>query len=237
MSNCTYDHLDKTTGEEFVDPFLNRQGKRKGLPDDLRFACAIEMATSIDNFVEVSFYRRTRTRDELWAVIYYGTVEDTDGKWITELPSNNMSRPRLGDPYVLGIGCTVSAPKQSEELSACLSLLTRAFRGSTGFSDPLRMLVPGMVDETAFHGLVQRIKQEMDDNKRKAHEENTEIVKVAQELGLHPEPSGAGPDEWQASCPKGRHQLVIQATKNLFYCGYCRRGGGPDELRAFVKES
>jgi hypothetical protein len=37
-----------------------------------------------------------------------------------------------------------------------------------------------------------------------------------------------------ASCPQGRnHWIMISPSHNEFGCGYCRRKGGPEELRAF----
>ena len=64
----------------------------------------------------------------------------------------------------------------------------------------------------------------------------TEIILVARELELNPQPTGTGPDYWQATCPMTNHPLYINAAENEFGCGWCKRKGGIKELRAFVKE-
>jgi hypothetical protein len=84
--------------------------------------------------------------------------------------------------------------------------------------------------------LVGRIKNEYQENRQKARERETEIIKVARELGLSPYSTGTGPDYWQASCPRRNHRLYINAAENSFGCGWCKRKGAVEELRAFVKE-
>jgi len=68
-------------------------------------------------------------------------------------------------------------------------------------------------------------------------EHETEIVIVARELGLNPEPSGLGLTLWKAICPSASHGLHISTHRDQFFCGYCSVTGGIDELRQFVKES
>lgn len=63
-----------------------------------------------------------------------------------------------------------------------------------------------------------------------------EIVYVAEELGLYTRPTATSTDHWRATCPGTSHFLKLQASNDLFFCGYCKRGGGIDELRIFVKE-
>jgi hypothetical protein len=41
---------------------------------------------------------------------------------------------------------------------------------------------------------------------------------------------------WIACCPGTKHPLELQPKRNLFYCGYCRVGGGIDELDEFVAQ-
>lgn len=62
------------------------------------------------------------------------------------------------------------------------------------------------------------------------------IVEVARELRLDPDTEGSVSGMWEATCPTRPHQLLLQTSTDLFYCGYCRVGGGPDELRALVAE-
>ena len=60
------------------------------------------------------------------------------------------------------------------------------------------------------------------------------IVGVARDLGLDPQPSGAGPASWHARCPGGQHHLLIEAELGRFGCGDCGEEGGIEDLRRFV---
>ena len=62
------------------------------------------------------------------------------------------------------------------------------------------------------------------------------IVEVATELKLDPDTDGTTSGMWEANCPTRPHRLLLQTSTDLFYCGYCRVGGGPDELRALAVE-
>jgi hypothetical protein len=41
---------------------------------------------------------------------------------------------------------------------------------------------------------------------------------------------------WIARCPGTNHTLEMQPKRNLFYCGYCRVGGGIDDLGEFAAQ-
>lgn len=60
--------------------------------------------------------------------------------------------------------------------------------------------------------------------------------RVARKLGLFPQPTGTGPDLWQARCPGAGHPLYVNAEVNEFGCGWCRCKGGVKDLRVFVNE-
>jgi hypothetical protein len=62
------------------------------------------------------------------------------------------------------------------------------------------------------------------------------IVSAASELGLWPEPDTEFDQRWWANCPVTHHRLALQPAADYFFCGYCRRSGGPAELRAFCAE-
>ena len=66
--------------------------------------------------------------------------------------------------------------------------------------------------------------------------QETEIVTKAAHLGLSPKASNLGVRTWIARCPGTNHTLDLQPKRNLFYCGYCRVGGGIDKLDEFVAQ-
>jgi hypothetical protein len=63
-----------------------------------------------------------------------------------------------------------------------------------------------------------------------------EIVIKAAHLGLALEASNFRRGTWVACCPGTNHTLDLQPKRNLFYCGYCKVGGGIDKLDEFVAQ-
>ena len=61
-----------------------------------------------------------------------------------------------------------------------------------------------------------------------------EIVGRAASLGPAPEASSRIRGTWITRCPGTNHTLELQPERSLFYCGYCRVGGGVDKLEEFT---
>ncbi len=62
------------------------------------------------------------------------------------------------------------------------------------------------------------------------------ILIAARKCRLNPEPSATSSWGWSVRCPGTNHSLMISTKDNTFGCGYCKRQGGPEELRAFAAE-
>jgi hypothetical protein len=62
------------------------------------------------------------------------------------------------------------------------------------------------------------------------------VINTAKLLGLHPEPTGEHPDKWRTACPGSNHPIFISADEDRWFCGWCKRKGGPDELESFNRE-
>jgi hypothetical protein len=84
--------------------------------------------------------------------------------------------------------------------------------------------------ETIIHGV--RLEMSKIKNENEASR-NAEIVTKAADWRLSPEASGT-PGTWIARCPGTNHTLELQPKRNLFYCGYCKVGGGIPELEEFA---
>jgi hypothetical protein len=213
-----------------ADPFGSKCGRVVALPADARLACAYEVFVQFEYFSEAAFFRRTDATDELWIGedgIAPVSVGDVGGIGLSE----EAFRAQF-DRFI----CAFVVPRAGDERSACLGLLELLLRARFDFCAPEEFSVPGIVDAPAYDGLVARIANEREENKRKARAGETEIIRVARELGLQPEPTGDGPSHWCATCPGRNHHLLIGAESNSFGCGYCRRKGSVEELRAFVAE-
>ena len=74
------------------------------------------------------------------------------------------------------------------------------------------------------------------ESNRRVSEKPSAVINAAKLLGLHPEPTGQHPDKWQASCPGTNHPIFISAEQDKWFCGWCKRKGGPEELEAFCHE-
>lgn len=169
-----------------ADPWLKKADKTTRLPDDVRFACAYGLNIGPDIIEEASFFLRTELTDELWIAIGYS---------LPSLKAIAVEKASLRDierAVNFGIGCAFAVPRKGEELPACLNLLDQLFRARVGFYWPERLVAAGIVDEPAFNSLAGRIKHELEGNAKVARETESEIIKVARELGLFPQPTGTG---------------------------------------------
>lgn len=193
----------------FIDPWLRKQTAIRSFPPDreLLFVCSYGVHLGVDAVDEEAYWRRTDRYDELWI--------RTD--WS-------------------GSGCGVRAPRRNDgELPSCLFLLDVLFRARIGSGWPDRFLEKGVVDKDDFDQLCWQIKQDLDGQAALARQEvAAQILETARELGLCPRPTGTGPHHWQAGCPGTNHHFYLHSGSNTFGCGYCKKKGGPAELREFV---
>jgi hypothetical protein len=210
-----------------VDPWLHR-GVVSALPAEARFACAYLVDVGIGDLSEVAFFGRTDGRDELWIVM------DANMQVIATLAA--AAGRSVGQDVGINAGRAVSRPLEGAEGEAALELLGILFRSRVGFSWPSRFLAAGIVSASAFDGVVRQMEDELKANAAAAARNETVIVKTARELGLRPQPTGTHPALWRATCPKTNHHLDIDASAGQFGCGWCRRRGGPEDLRAFAAE-
>lgn len=194
----------------FTDPLLEEEEHRAEPPRDASLVCSYEISTSMFTEDEESvFFRRTNERDELWISDFgFGSQKE---------------------------GCVYAVPKQYDENTACLKLLEKLFAHSFS-GTPTKFLKSGIVTKDEFESILGKIKSAFEKNIKDAHKNETEIVKAAKELKLYTRPDGSNPGYWLATCPGTNHSLLLNASLDEFWCGYCNRKGGIDELREFVKE-
>lgn len=214
----------------FRDPWLRQTKGKRTLPKDLRFVCAYHLDIGPDLVDEAAFLRKAADRDELW--IAAGFTLSTLG----DIAVGDATLKCIEREANFGLGCAFAASPIADELSACLNLLDHLFRARLGFYWPRKLSVAGIVKEADFNKLLGQIDRELKDNAEKARQKETEIIRVARELTLCPEPTGKDPVYWQARCPEMNHPIYINSVDNSFFCGWCKRKGGIEELRAFAEE-
>jgi hypothetical protein len=95
----------------------------------------------------------------------------------------------------------------------------------------------GLLSKGHIWAIISSVCLEMDEikNENEFWREATIVTKAAH-LGLALQASHFSRETWIACCPGANHTLELQPKRNLFYCGYCRVGGGIDELYAFVAQ-
>jgi hypothetical protein len=134
--------------------------------------------------------------------------------------------------------CVMSIPRHGSKREAAARLLDAYVRSRVHYDCPVPPYQPGLLTSRELERIVKAIADELKRNSEAAEERQRRheapIIKMARELGLDPRPAGHNDCAWMASCPQGRnHWIMISPSHNEFGCGYCRRKGGPEELRAF----
>ena len=93
----------------------------------------------------------------------------------------------------------------------------------------------GLLSKKHVWAIISSVRREMEEIKKENEVwREAEIVTKARQLGLSPQASSLDVKFWIARCPGTNHSLDLQPKRNLFYCGYCRVGGGIDKLDEFV---
>ena len=217
------------------------QGQREPLPDAAVLVMIHRLFFQIEWFYQAIWFRRTEQRDELWAA----TIMDVDFAYDGQ--SLHGVQPEQIAAACEGSTSRVFGARRADSFDESLiELLCSYF--ATGGGGPWgldQLVATAYVGYPQFRLLYQRLDLHREECKL-VHERNiahascheTEIVRVARELGLDPRPSGDGPTAWDARCPgqNGRYTLWISAGAGQFGCPYCRVKGGIDELRAFISK-
>jgi hypothetical protein len=89
----------------------------------------------------------------------------------------------------------------------------------------------GLLSKKHVEVIINSVCFELDEIKKENEVwREAEIVTKAAHLGLALEASNFSRGTWIACCPGTNHTLELQPKRNLFYCGYCKVGGGIDKL-------
>jgi hypothetical protein len=182
------------------------QGGREALPEKIETVARMQMSVGIAEYSETIHFRRTRTRDELWVSGEYSG------------------------------GRAIVAPRCRRKIHAMHRLIAVRILSGAGYAWPESISGYGPVSSESLRGILSTIENFLDEKRQKAQDQGSdaEIVRLARELGLHPEPQPGSEGLWQAGCPSGNHHLDISVESSAWFCGYCGGKGGPDELREFV---
>jgi hypothetical protein len=133
--------------------------------------------------------------------------------------------------------CVVSVPRQGSKREAAARLLDAHVRSRIYYGFPVPPYRKGLLTSGELENIVGAVTDEFERNSRAAQKEQDQheapIIKMARELNLNPKPAGHNNTAWIADCPRRSHWIMISPSLNEFGCGYCRRKGGPKELKEF----
>jgi hypothetical protein len=128
-------------------------------------------------------------------------------------------------------------PSESTSANSVATLLPGIIARRRHYAGEPGVIRGGLLSKNGVEAIISGVRLEMEEIKKENTEwREAEIIAEAARLGLSPEPSGLDPGLWIAHCPRTNHSLLIQPKRNQFYCGYCRVGGGIDELLEFVSK-
>ena len=229
--------VPRAHGEDAAFDLWGKNGT--GLPATAVPVLVHEVFCEIEWFEQIIWFNRTETSDELW------TFTDLDLDIRRSLNDVRAStRPGCLARFGRHAACAISVPRERDFDESLLELLGCFFTTQAGAPGDIKHLIAtAYINKAHFKLLLERVELHRERERlaheefsRQAHENETEIIHVARELGLRPRPAGTGPVQWYANCPGTGHTLMITTSNDDFGCGYCRVNGGVDELRAFVAE-
>ena len=195
------------------------------IPEDAIFVCAYVVFMNPADFGVSAFFRRTNGFDELW-------VASWDAEFNVNYKDIEHGQRKQYDSF----SCALAIPSTIDVKAACQTLLYYELKADLGYSSPGEFVRSGLLTDKEYFDVILSIKDEIADNLRQAEKNKSEIITVAQELGLQPEPTGKGLYSWRASCPNTRHPIWIDTQKDIFGCPWCKKKGDSELLRLFVKE-
>jgi hypothetical protein len=122
-------------------------------------------------------------------------------------------------------------PSESELANSVEGLLPGIIAKCLHFVGNPVQVRAGLLSKEHVEAIISGVHFKMDEIQRENDEPRlAEIVTTAAALGLAPEASNLSEGTWRARCPGTNHTLELQPKRSLFYCGYCKVGGGMDKL-------
>jgi hypothetical protein len=217
----------------FVDPWSHQPQHQGDIPAHALFAGAWHLDVGVDVLHEALFLVGDEHADRLWSLITpsekctlesLGSRERGDRGW-----ANTM----------ITCGCVAGAPRHAIPDEAARILIDRLLRARIHFSGPRPPYISGLLTSQEVASMVEIIGDELRSNAIAAEaaivDHEASIINVARDLGLNPRPAGHNSTAWISNCAHRSHFIMISPSDNKFGCGYCKRAGGPAELRAFCE--
>lgn len=192
-----------------------------------------------DSFEYHVFLESHGTRHHVWQIVDFGLPQRRRKPFsAAEHWAAILSGERQDPTLAAGRLFSISGEERSEELiSEIINALLRARWPYEIVGECLR---EGLIGRSRWQAALDTFdaehKSHNAESRRRVAEKPAAVITAARLLGLHPEPTGEHPDKWRASCPGTNHPIFISAEQDKWFCGWCKRKGGPQELDAFTRE-
>ena len=125
-------------------------------------------------------------------------------------------------------------PKVLKEV--LLDVLKEYINGTRGFNGIPVYNQSSIISELEFNTLTKSIEDKLNASIKEAKQIKTPLIKLCEKLELFPQPEGSNKFQWVAQCPNGSsHHIMISTKSDEFGCGYCRKKGGVQELKDWIK--
>ena len=213
--------------------------KREQLPESAMPVLVHKLFFQIEWFDQIIWFNRTEERDELW--VFTDVFTNVQARLLARKP---LERAEALLAFGQKVTPAISVPRSGSFDESLLGLLSAFFSTPSGAVAGIeRITATAYINKAHLRVILdclesyrERKRLESEEYVRQARDNETEIVRVARELGLDPVPSGDSPTAWIARCPgqRGRHTLQLSTRNDQFGCGYCRVKGGVDDLSAFI---
>jgi hypothetical protein len=194
----------------------NRDRDPEFLPEDVEFLGVIggwDCDVGIDTVQKLFYLIRT-----------------SDVDWLEEVVTNSSE--------VISRKCVRNLPRDGSKREAAVRLLDAHVRSQVHYEWPIPPYRSLLLTSGELETIIKTIADELKRNSEAAQEaqqHEAPIIKMAKKLGLKPRPAGHNGIDWMANCPRTNHWLMISPASDEFGCGYCRKKGGPAELRSFYE--
>jgi hypothetical protein len=227
MSNAR--ELSSGDSYSFVDPWSHKPDRQGPVPTDAQFIGAWTLQLGIDDIYQALFLVRGDRQDLLWSLT---TVTENN------MQDNLAARATTDVDWVkseLTCGCVAGSPRQPTESKAASQLLNALVRSGVHQQFPAPRYIAGLLTAGELANIVDSIEEEITRNTLAAEAaqrgNEAPILKLARKLNLNPRPAGHNTTDWIADCPRRKHSIMVSPSRDQFGCGYCRRKGGPIQLR------
>ena len=188
-----------------------------GFEIDGAIVCHQQLRFGASELKEQILYMHSSGEEELWAGLQF-----LDG---TPFPKRSK-RTRL-------VRVQTSA-LQKEQLVGPWRMFGQLIRSRAWCSLPSKILEEGLITHEAFTSIIGQIQAEIQADPEKLLLQKPEIMRVAEELKLRPQPTESSLKRWEARCPESRHKLWIDASQGQYGCGSCRRMGDAEDLVCYA---